>query len=474
MRAVFFILSVFLSFSAIGQNTIKSIYVPDIARKFVIVTTTASVGVTMPSTTAFEVNATNPLEVIKTNDTTFSLRMNTAFTQGASVSVDYTTPGGGELGSLPSFSSRLANNQIGSGTVRTWTDDDYFLGVGTDFNTTNSCSAGDIYEIPPGTDLGFFDVSLMTGIRFVSGYSATGDSVLLDYFNIREETINSGLFGHPALPYQSIKIRNTYAGNFGIGCFATGDIWFENLEIHHVSQGIQVKTVSDIASPPYNLSRLNYQNLVTRNISVHHCSEEAFYIGSDVAAPLIPITWTGWNLSVAYSGRDAYQYRNGRWVWLKNLTMETVGEEHNLSHSHGFLYGTTTAGGYVENLTGTDIWGNGILVNGYGRLTFKNISLSSKENTVYIKNYDDEDNYNQKGLIVSFICGSNWFDCTTDPGGYSLDVRRDNTKTQVKVLYHSSTTFINPIYIEDGVNGGPDYGIIYSSNTVCRKTGIFD
>jgi hypothetical protein len=241
-----------------------------------------------------------------------------------------------------------------------------------------------------------------------------------------------------------------------------------------VVQGMQVKTVSDIPSAPYNLSRLGYQNLTTKNIWVHHTSQEAFYIGSDVPAPLIPISWTAYGLIVEHAGRDAYQYRNGRWVWMKNCTMSDIGEGLDDAHSHGFLYGTTTAGGYVENLTGSNIRGYGLQINGYGTLTFKNCNVSSGFNACYIKNYDNEDNYNQGGLVVNFVCNTNTFTCSA-VAGYGLDARRDPAKPKITLNINSSTTFTGATssrYVEDGVHGGVDNGIIYRTNSVCEKKGI--
>lgn len=470
MKKILTILTFAASTICFGQNTIKSIYIPDIAREFVQFTTTASAG-TMPSASAFTVNGVNPTAVIKTNDTLVSLLCVSAFSEGQSVTVNYTAPGGGQIGGMASFTSRGVDNQITAGVIHHWTTSGHtsiFLDYLTDFNTTYSIDSGDIVELDFGDYLDF-DVSYMTGVRFVAKYSATADSVRFKYFNIREKVINSGLFGHPAMPTQNVRIRSIYAGNFGIGCFATGYIWFENLYIYNVSQGVQVKTVSDLPFPPYNQSRLPYQNLTTKYITVHRSSEEAFYIGSDVAAPLIPIRWTGFGLVVDSAGRDAFQYRNGNGVWLKNLTATTIGEEHNLSHSHCFLWGTTTEGtGYVENLTGTDIWGNGALINGYGVITFKNVNLSSKENTVYVKNYDDHDEYNVKGLVLNFICASNVFECTTDPGGYSLDVRMDPVKTRIVVNINSSTTFDNPLYVETG------NGVIVNYTSVCKSIGFIN
>jgi hypothetical protein len=286
--------------------------------------------------------------------------------------------------------------------------------------------------------------------------------VLFTYCNFREKAIHVGLLGHPAAG-RNVKIRSTNGGFFGMGIYATGRIRLENLEIYNVSQGIQVKTVSDIPTAPYNLSRLTYQALVTKNIYVHNVSEEAFYIGSDVAAPLIPISWTGYGLVCDSIGRDAYQYRNGDWVWLKNCMMNHIGLKHELTQSQGFLFGTTTQGGYIENVSGSDIWGNGMMINGYGTLTIKDCNITSRMNTVYIKNYDGQDNYKMRGLTVNFSCTDNWFDCTTEVEGYSLDVRRDPAKTKITVNINSATTFVNPTYIETA------NGVLVHYNNFCDK-----
>lgn len=473
MKKLVFLIAVFSALVTSGQNSISRIYVPDIARDWVIVNTAASVGVTTPATSQFSVNSTTPAEVKLINDTAFGVRMGSSFSIGQSITFTYTASGG-LLGSLPTITSRSVNNQVTAGVVHNWTTSGHtniFLGMGVDFNTTYSIDSGDIISLAPG-DYGSFDVSKLTGVRIVSAYSSSGDSVRFSFFNVREETVDVGLSGHPAMK-MPIKIRNNYV-YFGIGCFATGYLWFENLEIYHVKQGIQVKTVSDLLFPPYNLSRRNYQRLVTRYDSVHNTAEECFYIGSDVAAPLIPISWTGYGLACDSAGRDAYQYRNGDWVYLKNCTMTHIGLEGNTDHSHGFLFGTTTKGGWVENITGSNIGGNGMLINGYGTLTVKNCTISSYANNPYVKNYDDFDSYSMGGLTLNFVC-NNSFNSYGAGDPRTPDIRRDPAKLPMTINISSGTTFLKPNYIEDGVHGGVNNGIVvnFTENCPLEESGHY-
>lgn len=443
------------------QN-IKSLYVEDLARDWLRIEFHNNIGTDVPSTDNIDVNGTHPNLIKLIDDSTMYCRFSSDFTSGAALYLNYTAADG-LLGDLPSIVEHGIDNRVSSRPVLHWTTtefDSYFSNYTSNFNTARSVAEGSIIKLAPGYYHGI-DIAWITDVTFESEYSA--DSVVFDYVNFREKGTHVGLIGHPAAG-RNIKIRNANAF-FGIGCYSTGRLRFENLEIHHAVQGIQVKTVSDIDEEPYNLSILNYQALITKNIWIHDVDQEAFYIGSDVPAPLIPINWVAYGLVVNRTGRDVYQYRNGDYMWMKNCTMDSVGLNHEDPHAHGVLVGTTTKGAWIENVTGSNIYGYGFQLNGYGRVTIKNCNITSRMNTVFIKNYDDNDSYNMKGLVVEFICAGNVFDCTTEVEGYSLDVRRDDTKTPIAVHVNSGTTFVNPTYIE------PDKGIEYKTGNYCTKGG---
>lgn len=468
MRYLLTILSFVFSFATSGQtNSIKRLYVEDGFRDWVFVQTYGSVGTTAPTTSQFDVGGTAPAEVKMVDDTTVGLRFSSNFTQGASINLDY-TPSGGLLGNLPSQSNRAIDNQITDAIIvdkNTSNFSNYFLGSGSNFNTVQGFSSGKKYYVrlaagDYGTSIDIYEAD---DVVFIAAYTPN-DSILLRQVNFREKFTHGGIIGHPAQAERNIKIRSAYAA-FGIAIFGTGNFEIRNCEIHHNAQGVQCKTVPDIPTPPYTDIVLDYQNLFAKNVWVHDTEQEAWYIGADVAGPVL-ITWTGYGIRCNRIGRDAYQGRNSKWIFLKNCTMDSIGLEENLSHAQGLNYGTNSGGAWFEDITGTNIKGNGAFSNGYGPVTYKNCNISSEQNNPYIINYNDHDDQSIGSTTVYFLCDNN-FVSTGSGDPRTPDIRRDPAKTSMTVNISTGTVFNQARYIEDGVNGGTNNGIIVNEGIAC-------
>lgn len=436
-----------------ATNTITAIWTEDIARDWVRVEFENSIGVTAPALSQISITGKTVTEVVMRFNKVLYVKVNSDFSEGADIDFTYTRIGS-LLGGLGSQTIPVTN-YITDAVKMTWALSDYFLNVDTDFPHNNK-----IIVVPAGF-YGSLDIGRGENITFVMGDD--GD-VHFDYCNFREAVLNYICIGHPAR-VKNLKIHNpTPYSNFGIGCFATGNIRIEDFEIYNVVQGIQVKTVSDIDEPPYNLSRTNHQTVSIKRGRIANCSQEALYIGSDVAAPLIPINWTIHDIELEDIGRDGVQVRNGsgevrRVTAVKNVKDYAIGWEENAVHAHFLAYGETTTSGLFEDCTCNDgVYGNFLFINGYGGVTVRRCSGSSNLNAVYINNYGDHDEYDVGGKTVTFE-GINSF--TTDTGGdpRALDARRDVLKTNITLNINPETTFNNPVYIEDG-DDGPDNGIV--------------
>lgn len=443
-------------------NAIVALWTEDIARNWVRVEFDNSIGTTAPDVSQFTITGKTVTEVVMRSDKLLYLKVNSDFAIGDTPTLSYTASGG-LLGNLPTQTGIAIDNYITAATVRTWTDTNYYLDQYSDFNAAKGSASGDLWKIPAGT-YGTFDIGQFTDQTFVC---ADDGDVEFTYMNVREAGLHVKLLGHPAR-VRSLKLGGS-PGNFGIGCFTTGNITIEDFEITNVKQGIQVKTVADLLYAPYNLSREDYQNVIIRRGKINLTSEEAFYVGSDQPAELIPINWLIEDVELIDIGKDGVQVRNGGGE-VRNITASAVtkpyaiGWDGNLSHAQLLNYGTTSTGCLFENCSADSVFGNGVFINGYGPVTLRNLNIASEQNTVYIVNYNDHDEFATGGVVVNFE-GTNVFTCTRVTGDpRPLDVRRDDTKTTtIEVNVNADTSFVGgAIYVEDGVHGGVDKGVVYN------------
>lgn len=461
MRILLFILLFpFIGFSQ--TNSLKETYIEDWARDWVYFTTAGSVGATIPATTSFNVNGSTPNLVVLVNDTTVGLRFAFNFSVSGSYDLDY-THAGSELGGLPSQTNRPVINRITTAVIIDKNPSNfanYFLGSSSDFNTVHSLSPGVKYyfRLAAGNYGTGIDIYWMTDVTFIAAYTPN-DSIVMDALNLREKVNHGGIIGHPSQPENNIKIRNG-TNYFGISIFGTGSFRVRNISIHHTVQGIQMKTVPDIPTPPYTDIRLNYQNLETKYVDIRHTSQEALYIGGHIPGPVM-IKWWAYGCSLDSIGYDGYQYRNGDLLYLKNCTYGRVGLLGGTVNGHGVAYGTNTKWGWIENVSGIDAAGNGLFVNGYGTFTIKNCTFNGDGNLPYIINYNGEDNQSIGYLIVNMVC-TNTFNSTRTTGDpRTPDIRRDVLKNPMTINISSGTTFVDPTYIEIG------NGIIVNYTTDC-------
>lgn len=432
-------------------NNISAILTEDIARNWVRVEFDNSIGTTAPDASQFAITGKTVTEVVMRADKLLYLKVNSDFAMGATPTLSFTASGG-LLGNLPTQAGVAIDNNITAATVMTWSTTDHFNDQSTDF-----AHNGKIIKVPAGT-YGYLDIGMGEDITFVCGEDGPAH---FDYCNFREAVLHCTIIGHPART-RTLKIHNVGGylpggGFFGIGCFATGNLRFENGEIYDVKQGIQVKTVSDLLFYPYDLSRTNYQNVIIRDFKIKNTSEEGLYIGSDVPAPLIPITWDISDIDFVDLGKDAVQVRNGSGE-VKRITATkedgdwSVGNIEDGINGHFLAFGTTSDGCVFEDCNAEDVFGNGLFSNGYGDVTLRRCTISSKGRTVTITNYGGEDNFSVGQTTVNFE-GVNEFTCT-DVTPYSLDARRDavdaiGSGTDITLNIGPDTVFNGNTYVEN-------------------------
>jgi hypothetical protein len=443
-----------LPFLGVSQNTIKEIYIEDWARDWVFFTTSSSVGVTVPATTNFNVNGAIPNLVKLVNDTTVGLRFASNLSISGTYDLDY-VHAGSELGGLPSFANEPVDNRITMAVIidkNPGNFANYFLGDASDFNVVHSLTPGVKYyfRLAAGDYGTGIDIYWMTDVTFIAAYTPD-DSIVMNAVNLREGVIHSGVIGHPAQQENNIKIRNDF-DFFGIYLAGTGNFIIRNTSIHHVVQGVQMKTVPDVPTPPYTDIRLDYQTLETKYVDIRHTLQEAWYIGGHIVGPVL-IKWKGYGLTVDSAGYDGFQYRNGDTLLLKNCSYGRVGSLGGTVHGHGVAIGSNTKWSWVENVSGIDAAGNGLFINGEGIVTVKNCTFNGDGNLPYIINYNYENLQDINSLTVNFVCTNTFNSTRTISDPRTPDIRRDPAKIPMTINISAETVFVDPMYIEDGING---------------------
>lgn len=442
------------SIPPVGGNTILAIWTEDIARDWVRIEFQNSIGVTPPLISQFTITGKTVEEVVMRADKVLYLRVDSHFASGASITMSYIASGMA-LGELGNQSGVPITNNISSRPFEVWSTEriNHFNNQDTDLNAAEGWGTdGAVIELD-NINFGAVDIGRAENLIFVAKYGGDTEAT---YFNAREAVLHFTLVGHPASLTKNMKIHNGQA-YFGIELSATGNLRVEYVDIYDVVQGIQVKTVSDLLFPPYNLSREDYQNLIFKNSRVANTTQEAAYIGAHIPAPLIPITWDIQDIELEDIGMDGIQVRNGsgevkRVTATKNLQDYAIGWAENAIHAHFLAYGEVTTGGLFEDCVCEDgAFGNLIFCNGYGEVTFRRISGRSELNAVYINNYGTQDSFSVGSKTVNFE-GANSFDVirtTGDPK--SLDARRDAAvgKTDITLNINPETTFTDGTYIED-------------------------